>query len=222
MELINSRSSLFTVIVDFGKGSKMLKELKKLGASGGTFFLGKGTVSNSLLDILGLTEIRKEILMVAIEEEDEDKFFQGINEKFHLDKPNHGIAFTMPLKYCLGIRDFKCEADFQSQGGIEMEHEAIFTIVDKGLSDKVIDAAKEAGARGGTVIHGRGSGTQDKEILFNITIEPEKEIVLILSPLDKASDIIESIKEKLDIEEPGKGIIFALDVNRTLGLYNGK
>lgn len=222
MDLINSEASLFCVIVDFGKGSKMLKELKKLGASGGTFFLGKGTVSNHLLDILGLNEIRKEILMVLIKEEDEEKFLKGLNDKFHLDKPHHGIAFTMPLKYCLGIRDFRCEINFDDQGGSKMEHEAIFTIVDKGLSDDVITAAKTAGATGGTVIHGRGSGTQDKEILFNISIEPEKEIILILSPMDKASNIINSIKEKLDIEEPGKGIIFALDVNRTLGLYSGK
>lgn len=220
MEIIHSESSLLSIIVDFGKGSKMLKELRKLGASGGTFFLGKGTVSNHLLDILGFTEIRKEILLVAIEADKEDLFLQGLNDKFHLDKSNHGIAFTMPLKYCLGLRNFKTLENPIKDEVKDVEYEAIFTIVDKGLSEEVIEAARAAGARGGTVIYGRGSGTRDKEILFNIHIEPEKEIILILSPIDKAKDIVSAIQDRLDIDEPGKGIIFALDVNKTLGLFN--
>lgn len=219
MNLIHSESSLFCVIVDFGKASKMLKELKKLGASGGTFFLGKGTANNHLLDILGLTEIRKEIFLIATEAYKEDIFFEGLNRKFHLDKANHGIAFSMSLKYCLGLRSFISEENLNNHEVKNVEYEAIFTIVDKGLSEEVLQAAKSAGATGGTVIHGRGSGSQEKGILFNIEIEPEKEIILILSPVDKAKDIVNSIKEELDIEDPGKGIIFALDVNKTLGLF---
>lgn len=221
MDIDNSSYTLFSMIVDFGKGSKMVKEAKKLGASGGTLFLGKGTVNSHLLDILSLTEIRKEILIIIIKKSLEDKIYEGMNKKFSLDKPHHGIAFSMPLKYCFGLRDLKFKSNIEKQGVLDMEHEAIFTIVDKGLSDKVIEAAKSAGATGGTVIHGRGSGTRDKSILFNIEIEPEKEIVLILIPREKAKPVTDAIKERLNISQPGKGIIFALDVNRTLGLYSG-
>ena len=219
MNINNYRYILFSVIVDFGVGSKMVKEAKKLGASGGTLFLGKGTVSSHLLDILGLTEIKKEILMIIVDKSLENKLYEGMNKKFSLDKPHQGIAFSMPLKYCFGMGNHGCTSNTSNQEVLKVDHEAIFTIVDKGLSDKVLEAAKSAGATGGTVIHGRGSGTQEKAILFNIEIEPEKEIVLILSSVDKAEAIINSIKKDLGIEEPGKGIIFALDVNRTLGLY---
>lgn len=100
-----------------------------------------------------------------------------------------------------------------------MKYEAIFTIVDKGKADEVIDAAKLAGSTGGTVIHGRGSGSHDKAKLFNIPIEPEKDIILILAQSHKTDAIVNSIRERLNIDKPGAGIIFTLDVKRTLGLF---
>lgn len=219
MNLMNKKYSLFCIIVDFEKGSKVLKEAKKLGATGGTFFLGKGTVNDHLLDILSLNEIRKEILIIIINEELEDTIYNGLNKKFSLDKPNHGIAFSMPIKNCIGFKTFRYIANPEKRGVKDMEYEAIFTIIDKGLSDEVLEAAKSAGSTGGTVIHGRGSGTRENARLFNIEIEPEKEIVLILSTIEKTESIVNSIKEKLNINHPGKGIIFVLDVNKTLGLF---
>ncbi|HZK01081.1 MAG TPA: P-II family nitrogen regulator [Tissierellaceae bacterium] len=216
---MNNNYSLFCIIVDFGKARKMLKESKKLGASGGTFFLGKGTVESHLLDILGLNEVRKEILIMVIEEELEDIFYRELNNKFSLDKANHGIAFSMPLNICLGLENNEHQLNSKDQEVKNMKYEAIFTIVDKGMSDKVLDAAKLYGSTGGTVIHGRGSGSQDKAKLFNIEIDPEKDIVLILSEVTKTEAIINSIRKELNIDDPGTGIIFVLNVNRTLGLF---
>jgi len=88
------------------------------------------------------------------------------------------------------------------------------------LAEDVLEAAKSAGSTGGTVIHGRGSGVHEKAKLFNIEIEPEKEIVLILSETAKTDYIVEAIKEKLNIDKPGAGILFVLDVNRTSGLIS--
>lgn len=219
MNLIDEKYSLLCIIVDFQNGSKILKEAKKLGVTGGTFFLGKGTVDNYLLDILGLNEIRKEILMMIINEELEDTIFDELNRKFSFNKPNHGISFSMPIKSCIGLKNFRYIPNPEKRGVNNMQYEAIFTITDKGLSDKVLEAAKSAGSTGGTVIHGRGSGTKENARLFNIEIEPEKEIVLILSTIEKTESIVNSIKEKLNINHPGKGIIFVLDVNKALGLF---
>src|SRR5690625_577813 len=191
MDTKSREFSLFCLIVDFGKGSKMVKEAKRLGATGGTIFLGKGSVSSHMLDLLGFSEIRKEVLVIVISRELEDNLYQGLNKKFSLEKPHRGIAFSMPLKYCFGMRKMQGHTRSDKQGVNKVEHEAIFTIVDKGLSEQVLDAAKKAGATGGTVIHGRGSGTQEKAILFNIEIEPEKEIVLILAPVEDARTIVD-------------------------------
>ncbi|HLR21082.1 MAG TPA: P-II family nitrogen regulator [Tissierellaceae bacterium] len=212
--------SLFCIIVDFGEANKMLKEAKKMGVTGGTFFLGKGTTESHLLNILGLNEIRKEILIMILDKNLEDNLFEKLNDKFHLNKPNHGIAFSMPLNNCIGLRKSK-DSFYKSKGDeiTNMEYEAIFTIVDKGKSDKVLESAKSAGSTGGTVIHGRGSGSQEKMKLFDIEIEPEKDIILILSKIETTEAIVSSINKDLNLDIPGSGIIFVLDVNKTLGLF---
>ena len=61
-------------------------------------------------------------------------------------------------------------------------HEVIFCIVNAGYSDTAMDAAKKFGARGGTVIHARGTASSEAEKLFHITIQPEKEVVMIIVP----------------------------------------
>lgn len=218
MKSMDEKYSLFCVIADFGKGSKILEKSKELGATGGTLFLGRGTVDSTLLSLLGLDEVRKEILIMVIEEKMEDFFHDKLTEAFSFNKPNHGIAFSMPVKNFIRHKESKYIADPGKGGTGNMGYEAIVTIVDRGLSEEVLDTAKSAGATGGTVIHGRGSGCHETAKLFNIQIEPEKDIVLILSPNAKTEKIVNSIRENLNIDKPGAGIIFVLDVNRTSGL----
>lgn len=83
----------------------------------------------------------------------------------------------------------------------------------------MIEAAQKAGSKGGTIINARGSGIHETQKLFNMDIEPEKEVVLILSESKTTDSIVNSIRECLKIEEPGKGILFVLNVAETHGLY---
>lgn len=219
MNIVKDKLILFCTILDFGKGSKALRLSKELGAIGGTIFLGKGTVRNEWLNILGIVETRKEIFLTIVDEKLEATFYDKMSEKFNLYKPHNGIAFSIPLKYCLRINGPKYISNPEKKGVNNVDYESIFVIVDKGSIDDVLEAAESAGSTGGTIIHGRGSGSQDKATLFNIQIEPEKDILLILSKAEKTDDIVNAISERLNIHEPGAGIIFVLDVNRTLGLY---
>lgn len=100
-------------------------------------------------------------------------------------------------------------------------YKAIFAVVDKGKAEEVIDAATAAGSRGATVIHGRGSGIHEKKMLFSMPVEPEKDIVMILAPETLVEPISNAIREALRIDEPGKGIMFILDINKTYGLTQG-
>lgn len=102
----------------------------------------------------------------------------------------------------------------------DIEHDLIITIVNKGLSSDVIDASKEAGAEGGTILHGRGSGVHDTAKLFGIRIEPEKEVILTLVENTKTDLIVESISKKLNINKPGKGVLFVIDVKRVAGIHH--
>nr|WP_300006233.1 P-II family nitrogen regulator [Tissierella sp.] len=219
MSLNIDKLTLFCCILDFGKGSKALKIAQRVGAFGGTIFLGKGSVKNELLNRLGVLDVRKEIFITIIDDSLEDDLYDEISKKFHLNKSNHGIAFSLPLKSALKINGDKYKSNTAKKGVKDMDYEAIFVIVNKGLSDDVLDAAEAAGSKGGTVIHARGSGSEKKEKLFNIEIEPEKDVVLILSKEENMDKIVDKIEEMLKLTEPGAGILFTLDVNRTLGLY---
>ena len=97
-------------------------------------------------------------------------------------------------------------------------YHAITTIVDRGKAEDVIDAATKAGSKGGTIINARGSGIHETSKLFSMDIEPEKEIVIILSEVESTENRIFD-KKPLKIDEPGNGIIFIQDVNKTYGIY---
>jgi len=98
------------------------------------------------------------------------------------------------------------------------QFDLIITIVNKGRACLVVEAAKEAGSEGGTVLGGRGTGVREKAKLFGITIEPEKEIILTLVPRKDAEDILDTIIKKAELNKPGKGISFILEIKRVAGI----
>ncbi len=101
---------------------------------------------------------------------------------------------------------------------MENKYEAILCIVNSGFSEDVMEAARTAGARGGTVIHGRGTASAEAEKLFGISIQPEKEIVIIIATSDIRDDILHAVYQKVGLNSPGQGIAFTLPVSNVAGL----
>lgn len=97
-------------------------------------------------------------------------------------------------------------------------HEVIFCIVNAGFSDAVMDAAKEFGAGGGTVIRARGTANTEAEKLFNIVVQPEKEVVMILVERAIRDDILHAVYRAVGLNTPGQGIAFSLPVDQVVGL----
>ena len=97
------------------------------------------------------------------------------------------------------------------------EYEMIYAIVNAGFADTVMEAAREFGARGGTVIHARGTANSDAEKMFGISIQPEKEIVMIVVPTALRNDILHTIYQKVGLKTPGQGIAFSLPVDEVAG-----
>ena len=100
----------------------------------------------------------------------------------------------------------------------KFSHEVILCIVNAGFSDTVMDAAKEFGARGGTVIRGRGTANSEAEKMFNIVVQPEKEVVMILVDSAIRDDILHALYRTVGLNTPGQGIAFALPVDQVVGL----
>lgn len=100
-------------------------------------------------------------------------------------------------------------------------YDLIITIVNKGFSEKIIKASQKAGAKGGTIMHGRGTGIHEHASIFGITIEPEKEIILTLIKKDMTETVLNAIMEAGELKKPGKGIAFVLDVGKVAGISHG-
>ncbi len=101
---------------------------------------------------------------------------------------------------------------------MKYDNEVIFCIVNAGFSDSVMDAAREFGARGGTVIHARGTANSEAEKLYKITVSPEKEIVMILVPQKLKNDILHALYKKVGLQTDGQGIAFSLPVTEAVGI----
>ena len=100
----------------------------------------------------------------------------------------------------------------------KFDHEVILCIVNSGFSDAVMDAAKEFGARGGTVLRARGTANSEAEKLFNIVIQPEKEVVMILVDSSIRDNILHALYRAVGLNTPGQGIAFSLPVDQVVGL----
>ena len=100
----------------------------------------------------------------------------------------------------------------------EYKHEVIFCIVNAGFSEAVMDSARQFGASGGTVLHARGTANPEAEKLFNVTVQPEKEIVLILVEADKKDDILLGLYNAVGLKTPGYGIAFSMPVANVVGI----
>ncbi len=101
---------------------------------------------------------------------------------------------------------------------IDYKHEVILCIINSGFSDAVMDAAREFGAGGGTVINARGTASLEAEKLFNITIQPEKEIVMIVVKKEIKDAVLHALYQKVGLETPGQGIAFSLPVTDVTGI----
>lgn len=101
---------------------------------------------------------------------------------------------------------------------MDYKHEVILCIVNAGFSEAVMDAARQFGARGGTVLHARGTANVEAEKIFNISIQPEKEVVMILVESEIRDAILHSLYQSVGLQTAGGGIAFSLPVEDVVGL----
>lgn len=104
---------------------------------------------------------------------------------------------------------------------METKYEMILCIVNAGYTELVMDAAKEVGARGGTVFNANGTANKEAEQFFNISIQPDKEVVMILVPAKIKDDVLHAVYRSAGLKTAGQGIAFSLAVDNVVGLSSG-
>ena len=206
------------------------KSREVLSVFGGqkTFFsgmiLGKGTASSKILNYLGLGATEKAVFLSALSAELVGPISKQIDERLHIEKPGHGIVFAAKLHHgcfhtpiSFGNRE-NGENDMQK----EVENNLIIVILNRGYSDEVMEAAREAGAKGGTILNARGCGSAGMEKFFGITISPEREVILLVVADEVTQKVMNSIAQKTGPESDAGAISFSLPVSDTMGLANTK
>lgn len=191
------------IITPRSNGSKIMKQLSENGAKSINCLLAEGSANDHILEVLGIEKQKKEIVSALVNDNLIDDLLDFLKDKF--DKKNTSIMFTTPIDY---------------KGEVNMEYEALYVIVDKANADKVIEISQKEGAKGATVVHGRGSGIQKKSVFLNMTIEPEKDIVLMLIKKEISERIKSAIYEAMNLDENSKGIMFSLPVSDVRGLVD--
>lgn len=100
------------------------------------------------------------------------------------------------------------------------EFDLIITIVNRGFDDVVMEAARGAGATGGTVLHARGAGVHEAEKFFGISIQPEKDVILILARREDKKTIMHAIRNEVGLNKEGRGLSFSIPVEDVCGIVH--
>ena len=188
----------------------------------------EGTASSEIMDTLGLGSIDKGVLISTVPESFGRVMLGMLHSELRLDAVNSGIAFTIPLTAAsnLLMRMMQKTAEdtansHQGKGENTMAgrtHTLIAAIVNRGFSGEVMDAARTAGAGGGTVIHSRSIGSEDATTFWGLSVQEEKEVVLILAEVDNKVAIMSAVSEKCGMHSEANGLVLSLPIDDVMGL----
>lgn len=209
--------TLITAIVPRGDGMTLISKAKQSGLTGGTILEGRGTAQNQLLQMLGLGDIQKDIILIVENSGNTQQIIDVLVSSVPSDKKHYGILFTADLLSIL-----KNGKIILSEGENSMQdqssHELITIIVNSGNADDVMAAARKAGASGGTVISGRGTGKAGDVLFFGLTLVPEKEIIIIIADKAQTPVILQAVKDIDCVSAPCSGISFCIPVTNVTHL----
>lgn len=184
---------------------------------------GKGTASSKLLAYLGLGETEKDVIFSTMPHQFSKPIMETVEKELTLHKPGSGICFTVPICHIAGMMtERRLRGKCQTTGGSDMEqmfqHNLIMIVANQGFTDEIMDAAKSASAAGGTVLHARGAGLKEAEKFFGVTIQPEKEIILIVAEKEHTKEIMQAVSANNQLQQDARCIVFSLPINNAMGL----
>ena len=192
--------------------------------------LGNGTTHEKTLSLLGLEKNEKAVLISLVTPASLKKVLRGLAIEMKIDLPDRGIAVSVPLSSIGGAKALEYfsagqEKDESDQNGMisnkeeekmVAEKELIVAIYEKGYTDMVMDAAREAGAGGGTTIRAKGTSAGAQKF-FGFSLAEEKEMLFIVTQTSKKKEIMKAIMQKAGIDSKAHALVFALPVTESAG-----
>lgn len=184
-------------------------------------FHGHGTAVPSMLDLLGIESNEKRIVMTIANPEKTKQLIKEQKRRFFIGVPGHGIVVSVPVKSIGGgntvayLNGEQGSAKYTPQ--LNYAYELVIAITNEGRTDMVMNAAREAGAGGGTVLHGKGTGAQEAGKFLHVSIAQEKEVILIVAKSEQKADIMRNILQKAGPSTEAGTIVFSLPTNEVAG-----
>ena len=219
MTLTFMPGKLLISMVGRHKGELFVAAAKAAGARGGTIAHGRAVVDNKILQALSLADTQQDIVFTLMRDET-NTVISAVREASRLTpKKLGGIAILIDVTGML-VRTAQNHTDTTvpetdtRRETMESGYTLLTVIVNNGYADDVMAQARKAGARGGTILVGRGTGTEEDVKFFGITLVPEKEMLMIVAEQTGVDAILNAIRKVPTLAEPGGGIVYCQNVEQ--------
>ena len=209
---------LFITITDRQHGGEFAAWYQDQGIPLVLTALGQGTATTEVLDFLGLEATEKAVLLCLAP--DAAQLVRRAEKDLWLDVPGRGVLMTVPLSSIGGAaaRDYLLRQEGERHMETKPTHELVIVITNQGHTDQVMEAARGAGATGGTTIHAKGTGVEAARKFFGVSIAEERELVFILTRAETRREIMKAVMAQAGMQTEAQSVVFSLPVSDIAGL----
>ncbi|MBQ4120574.1 MAG: P-II family nitrogen regulator [Clostridia bacterium] len=183
-----------------------------------------GTTNSKTLSLLGIERTEKTVFLSVVSGLLAKKLMKGLSRELYIDLPDRGIAVACPLVSVGGAATLSAltsgTINEKDENDMNTERELIIVITNRNTTDLVMDAAREGGARGGTVLHAKGTADKGSTTFFGVSLAEEKEVILIVAKGDDRNSILRSIMQKAGANTPAGALAFTLPISHAAGFAN--
>ncbi|MBE6826651.1 MAG: P-II family nitrogen regulator [Oscillospiraceae bacterium] len=224
---MNSQYKLVVTIADYSLHDKLLQVMRQYTLLPKAATHGQGFADSELLEVLGFSENRKAVALFTMDHRLISGYYEALETSLRISKKGMGIAFTVPVSassgFCGKLMQLTAaqalkEGTQPMAEQFQYTHELIIAIVTRGNAEQVKEAAKKSGARGGTMLHGLGMGGEEAARFLGISIQEEKDVVMMVVPREDRAAVMQAIVDACGIENEARGICFSMPVDSAVGL----
>ena len=213
-----SETVLIITITDRSQGGEFAAWYQHQGIPLVLTALGQGTATTEVLDCLGLEATEKAVLLCIAPRS--ARLVRQAEKDLWLDVPGRGVLMTVPLSSIGGsaAKEYLLRQEGEERMDMKITHELLIVITNQGHTDQVMDAARSAGATGGTSIHAKGTGVEAAKKFLGVSIAEERELVFILVRAEKRRDIMKAVMTQAGMHTEAQSVVFSLPVCDIAGL----
>ncbi len=199
----------------------VLEIVKEMNLPLSTVLYGRGTATKTMMDFLGIDSKERRVIATIASDDATLELIRKQMLRLNIGVPGNGIVTAIPIKSVGGGKTLEYLGGSADKGQapiINSKYELVIVIANEGYNADVMDAARLAGATGGTVLHGKGTNAKDAEEFFKVSLASEKEVVLIVSRGDSKAAIMKEILQKAGPQTRAGAIVFSLPISAVAGL----